>query len=120
MAGDAMSVTLSRPARAARPRASPRRAPGLSATGRPAAHARAMAAARAASPATSRPITAAGTMPKFDSAENRPPIDGTPANVRRKPSEAARRSRLEPGSVIATKRAAARARPSREASRSKK
>ena len=52
----------------------------------------------------SRPMIAAGTMPKFDRAEYRPPMLGTPKNMRRKPSLSAMCCSFEPGSVMAMKR----------------
>ena len=77
MRGEAMSVSLFRPWPASVPRITPSVTPGF----------RAAAGLRQASTirwalfknrAVSMPIVAAGTMPKFESAENRPPISGTP------------------------------------------
>ena len=68
MPGEAMSVSLSRPATAAAPSSSPSDTPGLLAAGadRIASTIRAVSSRNAA---TSRPITAAGTSPNGDSAE---------------------------------------------------
>ena len=76
-------------------------------------HASAIAAALACQRCRSRPIAAAGTRPNGDSAEYRPPIDGTPEKMRRKPSRAATASSFDPGSVIATKCRPACAAPTR-------
>ena len=46
-------------------------------------------------------------MPKFESAEYRPPIVSRPCSTARKPSACASRSSADPGSVMATNRAAA-------------
>src|SRR5437868_11715762 len=55
------------------------------------------------------PIAVAGTMPKFDSTEYRPPIDFKPWKTWRKPAAVAIFSTCEFGSVTVTKRLAASA-----------
>ena len=50
----------------------------------------------------STPINAAGTSPKKDRAEKRPPIDAGFRKVRRKPVSVASLSSGRPGSVLAT------------------
>ncbi len=69
MPGEAMIVTLSRPWRAATPRIAPRTTPGFSTGGALAAQERTISAARSRKSRVSRPIAAAGTMPKSDSTE---------------------------------------------------
>ena len=101
------NVTLSRPAAAAAASVNPSNAPEFSRTGAPASHAARIAPALAASRSTSSPIAAAGSSPKFESAENRPPMDGMPWNTCLNRSARAIWSNCEPGSVMATKRAAA-------------
>ena len=49
------------------------------------------------------PTSAAGRSPNTDSAEKRPPTDGSPGNTAAQPSSRACRSRSEPGSVMATR-----------------
>ena len=53
------------------------------------------------------PWSAAGSRPKADSAEKRPPTLATPGTQARKPRLRAVVSRLEPASVMAMKRAPA-------------
>ena len=50
----------------------------------------------------STPIRAAGTSPKNESAEKRPPMDAGLRKVRRKPVSVASLSSGRPGSVMAT------------------
>ncbi len=69
MAGEVTSVTLSRPRLASTPITTPRPRPGLRSAGIAAEQAVAMSAARPRRRATSRPIAAAGTTPKSESAE---------------------------------------------------
>ena len=52
----------------------------------------------------STPRRAAGTRPKWERAEKRPPMSGNARMTARKPLSTPRTSRLEPGSVIATNR----------------
>ena len=66
-------------------------------------HMRSISAARATMSRTSRPHRAAGTRPKTDSAEKRPPTVGSPRNTPRKERSRASLSRSLPGSVMATK-----------------
>ena len=113
-------MTLSRPPRAAAPSVIPSRTPGLRDAGTPAAQAAAIRSADAASRSTSRPMTAAGAMPKGDRAEKRPPMLGSPWKTARYRASAARSSSAEPGSVIATKREPAAAAPARSTTREKK
>ena len=49
------------------------------------------------------PTSAAGSRPNTDSAEKRPPTDGSPGNTAAQPSSRAWRSKSEPGSVMATR-----------------
>jgi len=104
MPGDGMSVTLSRPFLARTPRMAPRTTPGLSLGGTPAAHLCTISSARSRNRRTSRPITAAGTMPKFERAEYRPPMLGMPKKMCRNPSRSATCCNFDPGSVMAMKR----------------
>ena len=67
--GEAMMVNLSRPLLAASPITTPRRTPGLAAGGALASQALTMGAAMSKIARTSRPSTAAGTMPKLERAE---------------------------------------------------
>ena len=67
--GEATSVTLSRPTLAAVPRTTPSITPGFSAGGTHQAQAWTITSVRERKRSTSRPIAAAGTMPKFESAE---------------------------------------------------
>ena len=67
--GEAMTVSLSRPWRAATPRIAPRITPGFSTGGALAAQERTISAARSRKTRVSMPIAAAGTMPKSDSTE---------------------------------------------------
>jgi len=99
---------LSRPACAKAPSVAPSRSPGLAAAGTAGPLRSPIAAARSINRATSTPISAAGTSPKNDSAEKRPPMRGSLTNVRRKPRSAASFCSGVPGSVIATKCAPAR------------
>ena len=59
--------------------------PGFSAAGTHEAQLSAISSARSRKRPTSRPMTAAGAMPKFDGAEYRPPIVGTPREMCRNP-----------------------------------
>ena len=63
-----------------------------------------MTSARSSRRGTLTPMAAAGTMPKWESAEKRPPTLGSPWKTFRKPSRWACLSRSVPGSVMATKR----------------
>ena len=98
-AGSAMIVSLSRPAATL----SPSRAPSCSGTfsaGSVSGPDRAStSAALSSSGAMSIPDSAAGTRPKYDSAENRPPMSGRFRNVCRKPRSSARAASFEPGSA---------------------
>ena len=76
--GDATRVSLSLPSRAAAPSTTPSTSPGFSSPGRSAAQASAMTSARSSSLGTLTPMAAAGTIPKWESAEKRPPTLGTP------------------------------------------
>ena len=105
--GEVTRVSLSTPSRAAAPSTTPRTSPGLSSPGRSAAQASAMTSARSSRRGTLTPMAAAGTMPKWESAEKRPPTLGSPWKTFRKPSRWACLSRSVPGSVMATKRLAA-------------
>ena len=67
--GEVIIVTLSRPLRAAVPRMIPSVAPGFSSTEAEGPHARTISCARSRNFFVSYPITAAGTMPKCESAE---------------------------------------------------
>ena len=78
MSGDATIVSLSTPRLAATPRIVPSTRPGLPAAGTVGAHALSISAAWSSNRSTSSPMTAAGTRPKFDSAEYRPPMLFTP------------------------------------------
>ena len=102
--GEAISVTLVWPWRAATPMSVPSASPGLSPIGTLAAQLCAICSAWPRSRATSRPMMAAGTMPKSLSTEKRPPMDGWPKKIRRKPSASERCCIFEPGSVMAMKR----------------
>ena len=68
----------------------------------------------------SRPMTAAGTMPKWESAEYRPPMLGRPWKMCRNLSPRATCSIFEPGSVTAMKRDPACSAPTTCFARSKK
>ena len=120
IAGDATSVSLSRPRRAHTPMIDPSTRPGLSAAGTEWEQLCAMRSARSSSACTSRPITAPGSMPKSDRAEYRPPIDARPCATWRKPFSSASCSSFEPGSVIAMKRRGASSAPTASRMRSKK
>ena len=87
------------------PRIVPSTTPGFSSGGTPGSHGVHHERGCVEEAARRRaPITAAGTRPKFDSAENRPPMLGTPTKMCRKRVGLARSvSSFEPGSVIATK-----------------
>ena len=69
MPGEAMNVTLSRPTPASVPRIAPRTTAGFSSAGTLAAQECTISSVRSSSRPTSTPINAAGTMPKFESAE---------------------------------------------------
>ncbi len=71
-------VTLSRPAFPSTPKMVPSTTPGLSAGGTLAAQERTIVCVAASSLPMSSPIAAAGTMPKSDSTEYRPPMLGFP------------------------------------------
>ena len=71
-------VTLSRPDFPATPRIVPRTTPGLSSTGTQAEQDTAISSARSRNLAASIPMSAAGTIPKSERAEYRPPMLGTP------------------------------------------
>ena len=96
--GDPTNVSLSRPFRAAAPRISPSRSPGLVWSGAAGEQAPCMACALLSRASTSRPIAAAGTIPKFESAEYLPPIEGMPYMTVPKPRAVALRSSFDPGS----------------------
>ena len=93
--------TLSLPARQPSPSCRPSSRPGLPSTPWQAS---AISTARERNRSISTPIRAAGTMPKGESAEKRPPIVGSPASTPRKPRSRASCSRALPGSVTAAKR----------------
>ena len=78
MPGEAVMVTLSRPFLARTPKIAPRTTPGLSSAGRHAEQETAISSARSNNLRASTPMMAAGTMPKSDSAEYRPPMLGSP------------------------------------------
>ncbi len=67
--GEAKTVSLSRPARAASPRMAPRRTPGLTRGGDDGPQARTMGCVVSRKCATLWPMTPSGTMPKTDSTE---------------------------------------------------
>ncbi len=96
-------MTLSRPAFAAVPSSRPSCTPGLLPGGVPAAQDRTISAVVRRKAVRSSPIAAAGTRPKLDSTEYRPPMAGSPMNTCRNPSASATFCILEPGSVTATK-----------------
>ena len=101
-------------------RRSPRRAAGPGCPPAPLARqARPSPRARRSISPTSTPASAAGTRPKFESAEYRPPICGSPGKIRRTLRRVASFSRAEPGSVMTTKRSPALA-PSSSSARPKK
>ena len=68
-AGDMTRVSLSWPRAASRPMAPPSQTPGFLSTGTVASQALAISCARSSSSRTSRPISAPGTSPKYESAE---------------------------------------------------
>ncbi len=84
-AGSTSRVSLSRPARTAPARMPASSRPGWSSSGTQSAQADSIHPARRRSSATSAPARAAGTSPKCDSAEYRPPMSARLANTRRKP-----------------------------------
>ncbi len=100
--GDVTSVTLLCPRLARVPRIAPRITPGFSPAGTVAAQAWIISSVRSSRRRTSSPIIAPGTMPKFDSAEYRPPMLGTPKKIRRKWSASATCCNFDPGSVMAS------------------
>ena len=69
MAGEAITVTLSRPFNAAAPMAVPSSTPGFTAGGTAGPQERTMIRARSRPSFTSRPMAAAGTRPKAESTE---------------------------------------------------
>ena len=79
-----MIVILSRPSFAAVPRMIPSTTPGFSSTGTQEAHASTISSVRSRKLTGSTPINEAGTNPKLESAEYRPPILGTPWKMCRK------------------------------------
>ena len=113
-------VSLSRPAFAAVPSTIPSITLGFFSTGTEAAHACTISSARSRNLGTSRPIAAAGTIPKLESAEYRPPIVGSPWKMYRNLSVSASFSSFDPGSVTAIKRLPAFSAPMVCFTRSKK
>ncbi len=97
-------VSLSRPARAPSPITAPSASPGLRAAGTCAPHCCFIQLARSRNRSRSRPIKAAGTMPKSVSAEKRPPTLSSEEKIFRKVFFRASASSEVPGSVVATKR----------------
>ena len=79
-----MIVTLSRPRLARVPRMMPSSTPGLTSGGTTDAQDCTMISALSKNLGTSTPITAAGTIPKWDNTEYRPPMVGTPWAMCRK------------------------------------
>ena len=118
--GDVMRVTLSRPLVASTPRIVPRTTPGFSSIGTHEEQACTISSARSRNFATSTPMMAAGTIPKFERAEYRPPMLGTPKRMCLKPSLSATCCILEPGSVTAMNRCPASFAPRTCVTRSKK
>ena len=118
--GDVIIVSLSCPAFAAVPRMQPSRTPGLSFSSCVLSHAAVIFSASSRNRRQSIPQIAAGTMPKTDKTEKRPPISASPLKTRINPSVPASVSRLVPGSVMAIKRPAAFSVPSTSARRCKK
>ena len=97
-------VTLSRPNFPSTPRMVPSTTPGLSAGGTSAAQERTIFCVAASRRATSSPIAAAGTRPKSDRTEYRPPMPGIPNAMCRNRSRSATFCIFDPGSVMAMKR----------------
>ncbi len=99
--GGRRRVHLSRPASAASPRKMPSSAPGFSASTEERQRSPIARASSRMCP-SGAPARAAGTMPKCDSTENRPPMSGWFRKSVRNPCSWARASRELPGSVMAT------------------
>ncbi len=97
-------VTLSRPDFPSTPRTVPSTTPGLSAGGTLAAQERTMISVAPSSLPMSSPIAAAGTRPKSDSTEYRPPMLGMPNAMWRNRSRSAIVCNFDPGSVMAMNR----------------
>ena len=95
-------VSLSRPALAASPIIAPSVAPGLCAAGIVRSDAVCISSARSSTSWSGAPISAAGTRPKYESAEYRPPMSSGLTNTARNPRSRASVSSGVPGSVIAT------------------
>ena len=103
MDGEATMVSLSRPLTARAPMTAPSMAPGLSRRGALEAQASRMESARSKMASRSSPIRAAGTRPKYESTENRPPMSDGFRNARRNLCTRASSSSELPWSVMATK-----------------